>query len=237
VVQTESGHTEKLSRIEAALGYNFKQINLLVTAMTHSSYAHEAPDTLKDNERLEFLGDAVLDLVVSEYLMEAFPEQDEGVLTQTRADLVAMPSLAGLARSLEIGDGLLLGRGEERSGGRNKPNLLADALEAAFGAVFVDGGYVAAKQVIQPLVVTLLQRGLNEEGQDYKTRLQEVLQAQHKPLPVYRLVDSLGPDHERIYHVEVLLAGESAGAGDGRSKKNAEQLAAKSALQKLGLIP
>ncbi|NIQ10419.1 MAG: ribonuclease III, partial [Gammaproteobacteria bacterium] len=109
-----------------------------------------------------FLGDAVLDLVISEYLMEVFPEQNEGVLTQIRADLVAMPSLAGLAKFLDIGEGLLLGRGEERSGGRDKPNLLADALEATFGAVFVDGGYAAAKDVIQPLFIPLLQQTLNE---------------------------------------------------------------------------
>ncbi len=235
MAKLESRHREELKKIETVLGYSFKDVGLLLTAMTHRSYANEAAGNLPDNERLEFLGDAVLDLVISEYLMETLSEYDEGVLTQTRADLVAMPSLSGLARSLEIGSGLLLGKGEERSGGRDKSNLLADALEAVFGAVFTDGGYAAAQKVVLPLFKPLLAQSLGEEDQDYKSRLQEVLQGQQRSLPVYTLIDTDGPDHQRIYHVEVIIEGSSYGVGQGRSKKSAEQGAAKSALLKMEL--
>ena len=161
--------------LEKALGYRFRDRALLVNAMTHKSFANEYSQApCPDNERLEFLGDAVLDLVVSEYLMEALPASDEGELSRIRADVVAMPSLAGLAGKIGIGSGLLLGKGEFGSGGREKPGLLADALEALFGAVFVDGGFEAAKAVILPLVVPLLNRASADEGQDHKSRLQEI---------------------------------------------------------------
>ena len=221
-------------KLEKTLGYSFRDKSLLVNAMTHRSFANEYPDTTcPDNERLEFLGDAVLDLVVSEYLIGALPDDDEGSLTRIRADVVALPSLAALAGSLGIGRELLLGKGESGSGGREKPSLLADALEALFGAVFVDGGYEAARSVVLPLVTPLLQQASADEGQDHKSRLQEFLQATRKELPVYRLDDTSGPDHDRVYRVDVVIEGRVSGTGQGRTKKSAEQNAAKAALMLL----
>jgi len=217
--------------VEKSLGYRFQRRALLVAAMTHRSYANECPsDATPDNERLEFLGDAVLDLVVSEYLMDALPTSDEGNLTRIRADVVALQSLANLARSLGLGQCLLLGKGEARSGGRNKPSLLANALEALFGAVFSDGGFPAARSVILPLFIPLLQKASADEGQDYKTRLQELVQARRHALPVYRMTEAAGLAHERLYRVAVLIADRIYGTGEGRTKKTAEQNAAKAAL-------
>ena len=230
---TDVETSQRLSQLEDVIAYSFRDSTLLAAAMTHRSYANESSEPLVDNERLEFLGDAVLDLVVSEFLMAELSDQDEGVLTQTRAEVVAMTSLAGLAKSLGIGSCLLLGRGEERSGGRDKASLLADALEALIGAVFTDGGYEAARAVVLPLFTPLLKQA-NEEDQDFKSRLQEALQARQRSLPTYRLLKTSGPDHERVYHVQVLLDGKTYGEGQGRSKKNAEQAAAKSTLQSLG---
>ena len=220
--------------LERSLGYSFSDRTVLVTAMTHKSFANEARTApCPDNERFEFLGDAVLDLVVSEYLMEALPASDEGELSRIRADVVAMPSLAGLANKLDIGPSLLLGKGEFGSGGREKPGLLADALEALFGAVFIDGGYQAAKAVILPLVVPLLQQASAAAGQDHKSRLQEILQARKRDLPVYRLKEATGPDHDRVYLVEVLIGDRVYGTGQGRTKKSAEQDAAAATLMLL----
>jgi len=210
--------------LKNSLDYEFSDTQLLELALTHRSAPGES------NERLEFLGDAVLDLVVSEYLIGALPDDDEGSLTRIRADVVALPSLAALAGSLGIGRELLLGKGESGSGGREKPSLLADALEALFGAVFVDGGYEAARSVVLPLVTPLLQQASADEGQDHKSRLQEFLQATRKELPVYRMIDASGPDHDRVYRVEVLIGDCVYGAGQGRTKKTAEQHAAQAAL-------
>lgn len=220
--------------IEKTLGYTFQNKDLLVAAMTHRSYANEcsSPATA-DNERLEFLGDAVLDLVVSEYLMASLPTSGEGNLTRIRADVVALQSLADLARGLGLGQYLLLGKGEGRSGGRDKPSLLANALEALFGAVFSDGGFVAARTVILPLFIPLLQKASADEGQDYKTRLQELVQARRQALPVYRMTEAAGLAHERLYRVAVLIAERIYGTGEGRTKKTAEQNAAKAALASL----
>ena len=218
-------------KLEKTLGYSFRDKSLLVNALTHKSYANEYPEAAgPDNQRIEFLGDAVLDLVVSEYLMDALPAADEGELTRIRAEVVAMPSLAGLAGSLGIGRQLLLGKGESGSGGREKPSLLADTLEALFGAVFVDGGYEAAKSVVLPLFVPLLKQASAEAGQDHKSRLQELLQATRKELPVYRMLDESGPPHERVYQVEVLIGEHAYGTAKGRTKKSAEQAAAAAAL-------
>lgn len=221
---------EHWQEIERALGHSFNDRALLAEAMTHRSYANERQGDLPDNERLEFLGDAVLDLVISQYLMTSQPGSAEGELTRIRADVVSLPSLAGLAKTLDIGTGLLLGRGEERSGGRHKASLLADTLEALFGAVFTDGGFEAARRVILPLFAPLLEQAISEEGQDYKSRLQELLQASQRPLPVYRLTEASGPAHARIYCVEVLIDDRAHGSGQGRTKKSAEQAAARAAL-------
>lgn len=226
-----SAHNDSWQDLEKALGYSFRDKTLLVNALTHKSFANESPQAAcPDNERLEFLGDAVLDLVVSEYLLGALPAANEGELSRIRADVVAMPSLAGLAGKLGIGPGLLLGKGEFGSGGREKPGLLADALEALFGAVFVDGGFEAARSVVLPLVVPLLHQAAVDAGQDYKSRLQEILQAGRKGLPVYRVKETSGPDHDRVYLVEVLIEDHVCGSGQGRSKKTAEQHAAQAAL-------
>lgn len=227
-VNRDNGNWQTLER---SLGYCFRDQTLLVNAMTHKSFANEArAAACPDNERLEFLGDAVLDLVVSEYLLEALPIADEGELSRVRADVVAMPSLAGLANGLGIGSYLLLGKGEFGSGGQEKPGLLADALEALFGAVFIDGGYQAAKAVILPLVVPLLQQASAGYGQDHKSRLQEIMQARKSDLPMYRLKEATGPDHDRVYLVEVLIGDRVYGTGQGRTKKSAEQSAAAATL-------
>lgn len=236
--RTVCSDSEQWQDLEKIIGYAFRDRSLLVSSMTHSSFANETQaEKLIDNERLEFLGDAVLDLVVSDYLMATRPDLNEGVLTRSRAEVVALPSLAEQARSLGLGPFLLLGKGEARSGGRDKDSLLADALEALFGAIFVDGGYAAAKAVIAPLFAPLLDGVTSTEGQDYKSRLQEVLQASQRNLPEYRLVETIGPDHERSYRVEVLVDGEVQGEGVGRSKKAAEQSAAMAALVSLDALP
>jgi len=222
-----------LRNIEEALGYTFHNSSLLIEAMTHSSYANEQPAGLADNERLEFLGDAVLDLVVSQYLLQHLPDSPEGELTRIRAEVVAMPSLSRLAERLDLGSGLLLGRGEERSGGREKSNLLADTLEALFGAILIDGGYAAARSVILPLFMPLVHQAAADAGQDFKSRLQEVLQAAQRGLPVYHLTGTTGPAHERIYHIDVLIDQRLHGSGQARTKKGAEQSAAKAALETL----
>lgn len=229
----DSEKSRQWQRLQMILGYSFTDQGLLAEAMTHSSYANEYPGQLADNERLEFLGDAVLDLVVSQHLMVRLPQSPEGELTRIRAELVALLSLSSLARSLDLGSALLLGRGEERSGGRDKNSLLADALEALFGAIFIDGGFDRARAAILPLFMPLLQQATTEPGEDYKSRLQEILQAAQGDLPVYHLVAASGPAHERMYRVDAMIGGQIYGSGEGRSKKAAEQAAAKAALATL----
>ncbi|MDT8443613.1 MAG: ribonuclease III [Desulfuromonadales bacterium] len=222
---------ENWQKLQESLGYSFRNHALLAEAMTHRSYANEShSDVLPDNERLEFLGDAVLDLVISQYLMESLPDSHEGDLTRIRAEVVALPCLARLARSLDIGSALLLGRGEENSGGRDKPSLLADALEALFGAIFTDGGFGAAQASIMPLFVPLLQQASIDDGQDFKSRLQELMQSTQRELPVYTLIETTGPAHERLYRVDVMIDGCVYGSGRGSTKKSAEQAAAQATL-------
>ena len=229
--QSDQTVKENWLKLEASLGYTFQEPALFAEAMTHRSYANEFhADDLPDNERLEFLGDAVLDLVISQYLMAALPNSPEGELTRIRAEVVSLPGLSPLAKSLNIGSCLLLGKGEENSGGRKKPSLLADALEALFGAIFTDGGFESAKLAIMPLFVPLLQQASCDEGQDFKSRLQEVLQRTHRDLPVYKLIETTGPAHERIYRIDVLINDRSYGSGQGRTKKSAEQDAAQATL-------
>lgn len=220
--------------LQHRLGYRFADPALLTQALTHRSYANEQREaTGIDNERLEFLGDAVLDLVISHRLLENCPDADEGELSRLRAELVSMPSLARMAQRLDLGACLLLGRGEVRSGGRDKESLQADGFEAVIGAIFLDGGYAAAAAVAGRLFAPNLQmtNGPGNE-QDFKTRLQERLQAQRQR-PEYRLTATHGPDHQRCYEVEVLVAGTVFGHGSGTTKKRAEQEAACRALQRL----
>jgi ribonuclease-3 len=218
-------------KLEESLGHSFQDKALLAEALTHRSFANEYhAEKLPDNERLEFLGDAVLDLVTSEYLMVTLPEAPEGQLTRIRAEVVSMPGLARIARSLDVGSAMLLGKGEERSGVRQNSSLLADAVEALIGAVFTDGGFASAKAVVLPLFVPLLEEASKVEGQDFKSRLQEMLQASQRALPVYRLANACGPSHERIFHVEVIVDDTVISSGQGRTKKSAEQVAAELAL-------
>lgn len=228
------GKLRAWGRLQDGLGYRFGDLRLLATAMCHRSFANENPGLrLEDNERLEFLGDAVLDLVVAQMLVGDYSDQREGELTRMRAEAVAESGLAALANGIGLGECLLLGRGEMRSGGQRKASLLADALEALFGAIFQEAGYEKVAAVLSPLFDPLLQRAAGHAGQDFKTRLQELVQARRLALPIYRLVEETGPDHERLYQVEVLISGRVFGSGQGPTKKKAEQVAAGLALAEL----
>jgi ribonuclease-3 len=223
------------SRLEERLGYRFRRRELVVLAVTHRSHTHES-DAEGNYERLEFLGDAVLGMVAAEWLYRLHPELPEGELSKRKSFLVSRQALARFARELGLGELLLLGTGEERSGGRAKDSLLADSLEAVFGAVFLDGGFEAARLVVQ----RLLEHSEAEQVLphfDAKTRLQEVAQGRGWELPEYRLVEEAGPDHDKTFTVECRLEGEPRGRGTGRSKKVAEQVAAAQALTALGAAP
>jgi ribonuclease-3 len=228
-----------LEALQQALGHRFGDPDLLLRALTHSSYVNEHPeDRIGDNQRLEFLGDAVLDLVVSRYVYHRFAAAPEGELTRIRAEVVNEKSLAQVARKLELGGYLRLGKGEEKSGGRNKDSLLANALEAFLGAVFCDGGFEAAGQVAERLLAGEMERaGQRKAGMDYKTRLQEMLQGRFGTVPDYVLSQVEGPEHRRLYSVEVRFDGRIAGSGSGTTKKKAEQEAAREALRKLESDP
>lgn len=220
-----------LESLKARLGHCFADQSRLVEALTHRSYANELPGAgAMDNERLEFLGDAVLSLAISHYLLRGHPDADEGALTQWRSELVNETRLAEVARGLHLGDHLFLGRGEARSGGSDKASLLADSLEALFGAIFLDAGYATAAKVIEQLFGPCLEVAGSTVDGDHKTRLQELLQGRRQPRPHYRLALADGPDHQRHYEVEVLVADQVLGRGAGPSKKRAEQAAASQAL-------
>ncbi|MBR2421383.1 MAG: ribonuclease III [Oscillospiraceae bacterium] len=219
--------------LEAALGYKFQNITLLQNALTHSSYANERwHNSLLSNERLEFLGDSILGMVVAGYLFENFPDRPEGELTRMRADMVCETSLAAIAARIDLGKHLLLGHGEERFGGRNRASILADAVESVIAAAFLDGGMKAAADIITRFVlcdvpVTKL------HNTDYKTSLQELIQQKKNQTLCYRLVGESGPDHDKVFTAQVLLNDQVVGEGTGSSKKRAEQDAARSALEKL----
>ena len=219
--------------LEAALGYKFQNITLLQNALTHSSYANERwHNSLLSNERLEFLGDSILGMVVAEYLFANFPDRPEGELTRMRADMVCETSLANIAARLDLGKHLLLGHGEERFGGRSRASILADAVESVIAAAFLDGGMAAAADIITRFVlcdvpVTKL------HNVDYKTALQELVQQKKNQTLCYRLVGESGPDHDKVFTAQVLLNDRMIGEGSGSSKKRAEQDAARMALEKL----
>ena len=219
--------------LETAIGYRFKNIQLLQNALTHSSYANERwHNCLLSNERLEFLGDSVLGMLVAEYLYRNFPDRPEGELTRMRADMVCEQTLAAAANKIGIGEHLLLGHGEERFGGRNRNSILADAMESVIAACFLDGGIQAALKVVQQFIlvevpVTKL------HNVDYKTQLQELVQQKKHQVLSYALVGESGPDHDKQFEVEVSLNGTVVGSGRGSSKKRAEQNAAAAAIEKL----
>lgn len=233
---------EQLSRLEETLGYRFRDRALLERALTHSSYANEAPrsDAVKDNETLEFLGDSVLGFLVAEMLFEAFPGFREGQLSKARSHLVSEPSFARLARELGVGEALLLAAGESRSGGRVKESLLADAFEAVFAAITLDAGLPAARETARKLFAGLVAELDPAElsFHDYKTALQELAQGEGKPLPTYRLVGESGPDHLKEFVFEVVYDPGLSATGSGATKKEAQRQAAKAALaKKLGRAP
>lgn len=225
---------EATCTVQRLLGHTFRDARLLLDALTHRSFAHERPEIARtNNERLEYLGDAVLQWAVSSVLFERFPGATAGELTRRRADLVCEEGLAEIARELGVGAAMRLGRGEERSGGRDKPRLLSSALEACVAAVYEDGGSEAARAVCLALVAPRLQDA-PPGARDFKTRLQETLQQKSKRLPVYELLGTSGPDHARAFEVAVRSEdGTELARGQGRSKLEAEQSAAERALQAL----
>ena len=220
---------QELESLAQRLDHRFQNLGLLDQALRHSSYAHENPGTGPSNERLEFLGDAVLALTVSALLLARFPQGSEGDLSRGRAALVNARQLATLARRLGLGAHLLLGRGEERQAGREKPSLLADALEAVLAAVYLDGGLEAAARLTERWFSPLMETAL--PWQDFKTSLQELTQARYKASPSYHLMAESGPGHARHFQVEVRLQDAPLAQGEGRTKKQAEQAAARRALE------
>jgi len=230
---------ELVAALEARSGVRFRSPRTALAALTHRSWVNEHPgDGLEDNERLEFLGDAVVDLAVSHRLMERFPAAREGELSKMRAAVVDEPGLAALARAFELGTLLRLGRGEELTGGREKPSLLADAMEAVVAAVYLEGGLDAVLAVIDRYLEEAFERaGAGTLDRDYKTQLQELAQSRFRLAPRYRVVAELGPDHAKRFEVEVELRGEVVGRASGRSKKDAEQGAARLAIEALAAPP
>jgi len=233
--------------LQERLGYRFASPSLLVTALTHSSAIPELrtaaesvgtdPAEIQDNERLEFLGDAVLDLLASEYLLENFPSWSEGQLSRSRAYLVNAQALEIVARKLGIGEFLRLGRGEEKTGGREKAAIIADALEAVVAAIYLDSGLEAARRVLHRVLFesALELGGVRIGDSDRKSALQEFLQGKGKPPAEYRLAGETGPDHQKSFYVEVWSLGELLASGQGYTKKEAEQKAARTALERLQL--
>ena len=222
----------KLKELEKKTGYTFRDFSLLKQAMMHSSYTNEKHlPKYRCNERLEFLGDAVLELVSSEYLFKESPHTPEGELTKTRASMVCEPSLALCARDIGLGDYLLLGKGEEATGGRERDSVTSDAMEALIGAVYLDGGFTSAKEFIHRFILTDLED--KKLFYDSKTILQEMVQAQKSGEITYHLVSEQGPDHNKSFEVEVQIKGTGYGRGRGRTKKSAEQQAAYQAILKL----
>lgn len=218
-----------LMALEARFGHPFRNRSLLDDALTHRSWANEA-GSAAHYERLEFLGDAVLGLVTADWLFEAHAAGAEGELSLRKSMLVSEGALASYAEKLALGQGLRLGAGEERSGGRLKASLLADVLEALFGAVYLDAGFDAARAVVRRYLESASETALEQRAIDPKTTLQELVQARGWSLPVYNVVEESGPDHEKIFTVEVRIQGDLAGRGIGRTKKGAEQAAAGGAL-------
>jgi ribonuclease-3 len=230
---------ELVATLEQRIGVAFRAPLTARAAVTHRSYVNEHPgEGLEDNERLEFLGDAVIDLAISHRLMERFPAASEGELSKMRAAVVDEPGLAGLARSLDLGSLLRLGRGEELTGGREKPSLLADAMEAVVAAVYLEGGLAAVLGLVDRYLGEVFDRAsAGTLDRDFKTQLQEVAQSRYRLAPRYRVVAELGPDHAKRFDVEVELRGEVVGRATGRSKKDAEQAAARLALETLAAPP
>jgi len=238
--ELRNGHVVRLrdefESLQQAIGYRFRDRGLLEHAMTHTSRANEdVSGGVADNEVMEFLGDALLGFIIADVLFRDFPEFDEGQKSKAKAALVSTATLARQAERLQLGDHLLLGRGEEKTGGRRKQALLADGYEALIAAVYLDGGVEHARAFITREFAALFDEVRRDgvSGQDYKSALQELLQSRDQPLPEYRLVGTLGPDHRKLFEIEVVVRGERLASATGPSKKEAEQEAARAALEKL----
>ena len=222
--------------LEEAIGYHFQNISLLQNALAHSSYANERwHNSLLSNERLEFLGDSILGMLVAEYLYRSFPDKPEGELTRIRADLVCEKNLARAAATIRLGSFLLLGHGEEHGGGRKRDSIVSDAMESVIAASYMDGGFSAAKEIIDRLILCDVPAG-KPHNFDYKTALQELVQRKKDQVLCYELIGESGPDHDKHFVVAVRFNSDRVARGEGRSKKAAEQCAAKEALKLLGVI-
>ncbi|MCD8353692.1 MAG: ribonuclease III [Clostridiales bacterium] len=222
-----------MKTLEEKLGYHFRDPSLLENALTHSSYANEHHmGSIHSNERLEFLGDSVLGMVTADSLYHTFPNLPEGELTRLRANLVCEGSLAMVARQLDLGSYLKLGKGEAGGGGGQRPSIIADAVEAVLAAVYLDGGISQARRIVQRFILSNIDQ-VQEASRDHKTYLQELVQRKSGQSLSYRLIGESGPDHNKTFTMEVLLNGVSVGSGSGRSKKEAEQMAAKAAIARL----
>ena len=223
----------KLKELEQKIGYGFQDFSLLRQAMTHSSFANEhRAETMKDNERLEFLGDAVLEIISSEFLFFEYPDMPEGDLTKVRASIVCEPTLALCARELELGRYLLLGKGEDRTGGRMRDSIVSDAMEALIGAIYLDGGFANANEFVRRFILTDIEH--KQLFYDSKTILQEMIQKDYKGEEIsYCLMSEEGPDHDKKFVVDVRIGEVSEGRGSGRTKKAAEQEAAYRAIIKM----
>jgi ribonuclease-3 len=222
------------SEFEKKIGYSFKNKELLHEALSHSSYANEQKKGRNSNERLEFLGDSVLSIVVSEHLFTHFKHLPEGELTKIRASLVCEKALFEFAKKIDLGRHILIGKGEEHSGGRERPSIVSDAFEAVIAAIYLDGGMDAAKKYILGFIPKDLDKNSSKALHDYKTVLQEIIQRNPEEKVEYVLKDQTGPDHDRKFVVQVYLNSNVIGQGEGHSKKQAEQLAAKEALELMG---
>ena len=223
---------EQLNSLQDRIKFKFSDIKLLNKALTHRSYANENSETLKHNERLEFLGDSVLDILVSDYLVHEYSEFAEGTLSKIRAAVVNETCLAKLAKSIKLGNYLLLGRGEDLSGGREKASILADTFEALAGAVFCDGRFEATSNIFLPLLIEEITKTAQSWSfRDFKSDLQEYTQNKLVCIPSYKVVREIGPDHAKKFEVVVMIKNEVEGKGFGRSKKEAEQAAAKMAME------
>ncbi|MDE6519728.1 MAG: ribonuclease III [Ruminococcus sp.] len=223
-----------IEKLEEIIGYKFNDKHLINHALTHSSYANERKIASGSNERLEFLGDSVLSIVVSEYLYTNLKNVAEGDLTKLRASLVCEKSLHVFAKEIHLGDFLMLGKGEENTGGRERPSILADAFEAVIAAIYLDGGMESAKKHILRFMPKDIEHTAKFAFKDFKTVLQEVVQKNPEEKVEYNLIGEEGPDHNKRFVVEVMLNYQVIGRGKGRSKKEAEQLAAKEALELMG---
>ena len=224
--------SEQLDSLQDRIKFKFSDIKLLNKALTHRSYANENSEPIKHNERLEFLGDSVLDILVSDYLVNQYGEFAEGTLSKIRAAVVNETCLARLAKNIKLGNYLLLGRGEDLSGGREKASILADTFEALAGAVFCDGKFDAASNIFLPLLIEEITKTAQSWSfRDFKSDLQEYTQNKLVCIPSYKVVREIGPDHAKKFEVIVIIKNEVEGKGFGRSKKEAEQAAAKMAME------